>query len=143
MRSFRELKFRFRQEVANALLYISSPNLNLQAASPLDLLPNPANVAAALRDTDYSCGLIQLADGILHGRIPIFDEFTDYGPTIAWRRDPKRGIETPTKYFRRIPYLELSVAGDHKLIWEINRHQHLVLLAQAHVITGRDVYYKA
>ncbi len=67
----------------------------------------------------------------------------DYGPSIAWRRDPQRGIETPQKYFRLIPYLDLAAAGDHKLIWEVNRHQHLVLLAQACVVTGRNEYFDA
>ena len=30
--------------------------------------------------------------------------------------------------------------GDHKFIWELNRHQHLVLLAQAHLLTGKQEY---
>src|SRR5204862_2574262 len=40
-------------------------------------------------------------------------------------------------YFRTIPYLDVARAGDHKIIWELNRHQHLVLLDQAHLLTGR------
>src|SRR5271157_1667332 len=140
MRSFRELKFRVRQEAANALFAFSSPNLNLKAGAPLGLLPNPAVVADALRDTEFAHELIKIANEIVQGRFPIFDKVIDYGTAIAWRRDPQRGVETPRKYFRRIPYLDLAAAGDHKLIWEINRHQHLVLLAQAHVITGREIY---
>lgn len=143
MRTFRELSFRLRQEAANALLSLSSPNLNLQASTPLPLLPDPVDVGDALRESNYARDLIQLADQIVQGRIPIFDTVIDHGPAIAWRRDPQRGIETPTKYFRCIPYLDLAAVGDHKLIWEINRHQHLVLLAQAYVITGRDGYYEA
>src|SRR5262249_50989320 len=30
-----------------------------------------------------------------------------------------------------------SRVGDHKVIWELNRHQHLVVLAQAFRLTGR------
>ncbi len=138
MRSAREIHFRLRQEDANALLAPSSPNLHLQAETPLAILPSPDSVADALRDTDYARELVGIADGILRGRIPIFDRVIDYGQTIAWRRDPHRGIETPANYFRRIPYLDLATAGDHKFIWEINRHQHLVLLAQAAVLTGRQ-----
>jgi len=140
MRSAREIHFRLRQEAVNALLALSSPNLKLQADTPLALLPKPTAVAAALRDTGYARDLVATADEVLHGRIPIFDTVIDYGPTMAWRRDPHRGTETPAAYFRRIPYLDLAVAGDHKYIWEINRHQHLVLLAQAAVLTGRDDY---
>ena len=143
MRTFREFSFRLRQEAANALLFLSSPNLNLQATTPLALLPAPVAVGHALRESNCARDLIHLADQIVLGRIPIFDSVIDYGPAIAWRRDPQRSIETPAKYFRRIPYLDVAAAGDHKLIWEINRHQHLVLLAQAYVITGRNDYYEA
>ena len=140
MRSPREIQFRLRQEAANALLALSSPNLKLQAETPLSLLPSPNAVADALRHTDYARGLVRTADEVLQGRIPIFDTVIDYGPTIAWRRDPYRGTETPAQYFRRIPYLDLAAAGDHKYIWEVNRHQHLVLLAQAAVLSGNDMY---
>ena len=61
----------------------------------------------------------------------------DTGPSIAWRRDYHSGRETEPRYFRRIPYLDFQRAGDHKLIWELNRHQHLVLLAQAYRCSGR------
>lgn len=140
MRSAREITFRLRQEAANALLALSSPNLKLQAETPLALLPDPSAVANALRDTDYARELVVIAHGILQGRIPIFDNMIDYGDTIAWRRDPHLEAETPATYFRRIPYLDFSAIGDHKFIWEINRHQHLVFLAQATVLTGNDVY---
>jgi len=61
----------------------------------------------------------------------------DTGPEIDWRRDYLHGITTGTPYFRRSPYLDFSRAGDHKVIWELNRHQHLVLLAQAFLLSGR------
>ena len=60
----------------------------------------------------------------------------DAGPEIRWRRDYLRGIETGLPYFRRIPYLDTPRAGDHKVIWELNRHQHLIVLAQAYRLTG-------
>jgi hypothetical protein len=141
MRTVRELTFRFRQEAANALLYFSPPNLNLHASAPLDALPAPGGVGDALRDTDYARELVRLAGEIVQGRIPVLGDVIDYGATVAWRRDPQRGIETPQKYFRTVLYLDLATAGDHKLIWEVNRHQHLVLLAQAFVITGRVEYF--
>lgn len=72
-----------------------------------------------------------LAREIRQHRIPIFGRAIDFGPEIRWRRDPISGIETSTAYFRRIPYLDPRRAGDHKFIWEPNRHQHLVVLAQA------------
>jgi hypothetical protein len=140
MRSFRELTFRFRQESANAFLSLSSPNLKLQASSPLSILPAPDVVRVGIRDNEYTRRLAQSADEILQGRIPIFGTVIDYGADVSWRRDPERGVETPASYFRGIPYLDVTAAGDHKLIWEVNRHQHLVLLAQAHVLTGLEDY---
>ena len=140
MRSAREIQFRLRQEAANSLLALSSPKQALQADTPLAVLPNPTSVADALCDTDYARNIVATADEILRGHIPLFDGVVDYGDKIAWRRDPHRGTETPASYFRRIPYLDLATAGDHKFIWEINRHQHLVLVAQAAVLTGNDSY---
>src|SRR4029077_19244415 len=48
---------------------------------------------------------------------------------------------TGTDYFRLIPYLDFARAGDHKIIWELNRHQHLTTLAQACLLSGRDEYF--
>jgi hypothetical protein len=64
----------------------------------------------------------------------------DTGPAIDWRRDYVHQVSTGTPYFRRSPYLDFSRAGDHKVVWELNRHQHLTLLAQAFLLTGRREY---
>jgi len=141
MRNLKEISFRLRQEVANVvLLFVSSPR-DLCAEAPLEGLPSPTAVADAIRQTPYAVGVVDLADQILGGRIPVFATEIRYGPTIAWQRDPLRGTEAPRRYFRFIPYLDPEASGDHKWIWEINRHQHLVLLAQAFVITGRSIYF--
>src|SRR6516164_6160379 len=140
MRSPREIKFRLRQETANALLALSSPNLTLAADKPLPLLPDPKVVAQTVGDSEYAKQVIGTAEEILQGRVPIFDKLIEYGPKVAWRRDPLQGAETPKNYFRRLPYLDAAAVGDHKFIWEINRHQHLVLLAQADVISGREEF---
>src|SRR5664279_6403416 len=58
MRSAREITFRLRQEAANALLAISSPNLQLRAEAPLPLLPDPTAVASSLRDSNYARELV-------------------------------------------------------------------------------------
>ena len=90
-------------------------------------LPPPGEFAKEVTD---------LADEIRSHRFPIFGATIDAGPEIRWRRDYRRGIETDLVYFRRVPYLDTSRAGDHKIIWELNRHQHLVVLAQAYLLTG-------
>ena len=141
MRSLKELSYRLRQEAANAILYAFPPlQQNLSATSPLALFPPPGAVAEAIHRTSYEAELVRLADRILQDKVPMLGSEVEYGPAIGWRRDPLSGKETPRDYFRFIPYLDAQVAGDHKVIWEINRHQHLVLLAQAFVTTGNLAY---
>jgi hypothetical protein len=80
--------------------------------------------------------VVELAAKIRKHTFSIFGGEIDTGPEIRGRRDYSREIETGLNYFRRIPYLDTSRAGDHKFIWELNRHQQLVLLAQAYWFTG-------
>jgi len=43
-------------------------------------------------------------------------------------------------YWARVPYLD-PAAGDHKIVWELNRHQHFLLLGAAFWLTG-DARYR-
>ena len=140
MRSPKEISFRLRQEIANVVLLASSPHRDLQAIAPLKGLPLPHAIADAVRGTAYAEALVQLADRMLAGYIPIFGQEIDYGKAIAWQREPLQGIDPPRKYLRFVPYLDANAVGDHKWIWELNRHQHLVLLAQVFAITNNNVY---
>lgn len=140
MRSPKEISFRLRQEIANIALLASSPRRDLHAIAPLTGLPLPNTIGDAVRGTAYADALLQRADNILAGDIPIFGQEIAYGTAIAWQRDPLRSIDPPRKYLRFVPYLDTNAVGDHKWIWELNRHQHLVLLAQAFVISSNDAY---
>ncbi len=75
---------------------------------------------------------------ILQDHLPLLGFSIDFNG--CWRQDPNSGIESGTPYFRRVPYLDAQAAGDHKNIWEINRHQHWVLLAQAFLFTRRSAF---
>jgi hypothetical protein len=55
----------------------------------------------------------------------------DFGTPIDWHFDPVHGKRAPRKPWYQIPFLDFAQIGDHKIIWELNRHQHLVTLAQA------------
>jgi hypothetical protein len=55
----------------------------------------------------------------------------DFGTPIDWHFDPVHHKRAPRKPWRQIPFLDFDRIGDHKIIWELNRHQHLVTLAQA------------
>jgi hypothetical protein len=56
------------------------------------------------------------------------------GSPVNWHRDPISGAEAPLLHWSRIPYLDVSRVGDHKVIWELNRHAAVVRLAQAHLL---------
>lgn len=67
-------------------------------------------------------------------------ERLDYGPVIDWRLDPVSGKRAPLRPWYQIHYLDFAEVGDHKITWEINRHQHLLTLAKAHLLTRENRY---
>jgi len=140
IRSPQEIGFRLRQEAMNYVLATRPPGGKFSASSPLAGLPDPGLVIERLRGSDFARQVETIADEVMAHRFPLLGFKVETGPEIAWRRDYQRGIETGKDYFRRIPYLDVSQVGDHKVIWELNRHQHFVVLAQAYRFTGRQKY---
>ncbi|HSB13003.1 MAG TPA: alginate lyase family protein [Bryobacteraceae bacterium] len=137
MRRPREIAFRVRQEASNLRLAAFPPETTSVEPAPLAGLPNPDAVAEALRHTAFAAEVIALAEMVLAHRFPLFGSVADTGPEIDWRRDCIHGISSGLPYFRLVRYLDFAAVGDHKIVWELNRHQHLVLLAQAWLLTGR------
>jgi hypothetical protein len=41
-------------------------------------------------------------------------------------------------HWSRVPYLDAAQVGDHKVIWELNRHQYFVVLGQAYWLSGDE-----
>ncbi len=62
------------------------------------------------------------------------------GEPIDWNRDHEHGRPAPVGFSASIDYRDFSVTGDAKVVWEPNRHHHLVVLARAFRATG-DVRY--
>jgi hypothetical protein len=141
VRSTQEIIFRLRQEAGNLARLARTPRLAITAHPPLARLPDPAEVARRLAGTPYAAEVERLAERVLQHRFSLMGYEIETGPEIDWRRDYISGKSTGLDYFRLIPYLDFERAGDHKPIWELNRHQHLVLLAQAWRITGRGEFY--
>lgn len=140
MRSPREIAFRLRQEGGNLFRLIQPPHASSAAKTPLVGLPDPAAVASGLTGTPYAAKTIGLADKVLAHRFPLLGAEIATGPAIDWRRDYVDGVSSGVDYFRRIPYLDFASVGDHKAVWELNRHQHMVLLAQAWRLSGREEF---
>jgi hypothetical protein len=64
----------------------------------------------------------------------------EYGSQIDWHLDAVHGKRAPRKAGYRIDFLDFATVGDHKVIWELNRHQHLVTLAKAWLLSGDPRY---
>ena len=86
--------------------------------------------------------IIQEADDICrHEFLLLGYEKIDYGPNIDWHSDPVHGKRSsPLRPWFKIKFLDFRAVGDHKIIWELNRHQHLVTLAKAWRLTGNQAY---
>jgi len=59
---------------------------------------------------------------------------------IDWHLDPVHGKRAPLDPWFKIPFLDFAVVGDHKVTWELNRHQHFVTLAKARLLSGDEKY---
>ena len=59
---------------------------------------------------------------------------------IDWHWDAVHDKQSPKKAFHRVRYLSYQQCGDSKVIWELNRHQHLVTLAKAYRLTHEARY---
>ena len=135
IRSAGELVFRLRQECANLRLYLAPPSLAPKKHAALSL----HDATESLRGSAYARQIEILGDQIVTGRLPILGMTIDFDG--HWRRYQSTELSAP-EYFRRIPYLDAKAVGDHKIIWEFNRHQHWVVLAQAYRLTGRPEFLK-
>jgi uncharacterized heparinase superfamily protein len=66
----------------------------------------------------------------------------DYGKDIDWQLDIVSGIRCPLKPWPRINYQDFGEVGDSKVTAELSRHQFLVTLAKARLLTGKEVYLR-
>jgi hypothetical protein len=67
-------------------------------------------------------------------------ESLQYGDAIDWHLDVVHGKRGPGKPWFKVKYLDFEEVGDSKITWELNRHQHFVILAKAYWLTGDDKF---
>jgi hypothetical protein len=103
--------------------------------------------AALLRKhlPDEVTGILREADAICAHRFRLLgyenlDFASGTGSEIDWHFDPVHGKRAPLDPWFKIPFLDFDVVGDHKVTWELNRHQHLLTLAKAGLMS-RDKRY--
>jgi hypothetical protein len=79
---------------------------------------------------------ISQAEGICRGEYSVLGyKALSCTPKINWHSDIVSGKVSPQRGWPRIHYLDFEEVGDSKIIWEFNRHQHLVILAVAYRFT--------
>ena len=92
---------------------------------------------------EQAARLVREADEICAHRFRLLGyERLDYGSEIDWHLDRVHAKRSPLLPWFEIPFLEFAAVGDHKVTWELNRHQHLVTLAKAWLLTSDDKYVR-
>ena len=105
-----------------------------------DLAPAPRPWVHATADVD-AARYLAAADRIAAGKLDVFAlRDVDLGSPPRWNRDPRTGVEAPLGFSKLLDYRNPRLVGDIKYLWELNRHLHLVTLAQAHALS-RDARY--
>lgn len=106
-------------------------------------LENPETTVAAFnsRWPTTAQQLVQKADRICEGKFDLlgFRELS-FGDPVQWQFEPLTGKRIPPLHWSKLDYLDAEVAGDKKIIWELNRHHHFLTLGQAYLLTGDERY---
>ena len=106
---------------------------------PVSFLIDPADrhrMAASVRRRFPASvdDAVARASSLIHHRYDLLGycslSFQREDRTIDWHWDPVSGRSAPLWFWSDVPYLD-SRYGDHKVIWELNRHQHWLALGRA------------
>jgi Heparinase II/III-like protein/Heparinase II/III N-terminus len=101
---------------------------------------------AALRRywPDRDGNFLRLCDAVVAGEFDLLGlRKCFFGNPIDWHLEPTTGKRSPLAHWSRVEELDASESGDKKIVWELNRHQHFILLGQAYWLTGNERYAQA
>ena len=88
--------------------------------------------------------IVETAERIVGGHFDLLAyKNLSFGDPIDWHFEPIANKRTPRLHWSRLNYLDAAVAGDKKIIWELNRHQHFLTLGQAYWLTNDERYAAA
>ena len=86
------------------------------------------------------------ANRLVEGRYDVLAysnlSWTDRTGVVDWHLDPVHHRRAPLRFWARVPYLDPRF-GDHKIVWELNRHQHWLALGRAAWLTADPRYAAA
>jgi uncharacterized heparinase superfamily protein len=105
--------------------------------------PGTAELLAS-RFPDHPVELRAAADALVKRHFDLLGYRTLwFGDPIDWHLDPVRGRRAPLVPWSVLDTDDEEAVGDTRLVWELNRHQWLVRLAQARTVSGDDRYAEA
>lgn len=84
--------------------------------------------------------VVERAEKILRREFEFFGKAAKLPENFSWLRDPLNGAETPRKDFLELNYRDPEAKASVMRIWFLNRHTHLVTLAQAYALTKREEF---
>ncbi|HJS23266.1 MAG TPA: alginate lyase family protein [Pyrinomonadaceae bacterium] len=102
---------------------------------------NPEQIVADLKSRwpETAQQLVEKADRIGEGKFDLLGfQNLSFGIPIDWHFEPLSGKRIPLQHWSKLDYLDVEVAGDKKIIWELNRHQYFMTLGQAYLLTGDE-----
>ena len=108
-------------------------------APDLEATPRPWVHASAKVD---AARCLAAAKRVAAGKLDVFAlHGVELGAPPRWNRDPKTGVEAPLTFGKLLDYRNPALVGDIKYLWEVNRHLHLVTLAQGYSLSGDRKYF--
>jgi hypothetical protein len=131
--SVAEVGYRIQQAAAKGM----AKRVRSRAAPPLPRARTFAVGPAPTLSPEERDALLADADSVEAGHVVLFaNRRFDVGMPPVWNRDPETGVTGPSIYAGDIAIANREQVGDIKHTWELNRHLHLVRLAQAWSVTG-------
>jgi hypothetical protein len=99
---------------------------------------------------DLAAQSLAQADRILEHKFSLFGSAFEYAEVIEWQDDPLTRRRWPNRFYTEMKYYGQrsangetkggGIPGDVKHVWELNRHQHFVVLGKAYWLTGDEKY---
>jgi len=114
-----------------------------QLLPPLRSLPADTRASFPARWPEAHTALLAAAARASAGRFSLLGaEFAFAGP-IDWHYDPLARRSMPLAHWTALPYWRPGFCPGVRQIWELNRHQHFVTLAQAWQVSGDPRWSRA
>ena len=131
-----ELPFRLARSITAHLEPIAPHRSRVPPADRAAAADRWVHVPEGLDAAPY----LAAANRIVAGTLDIFGMSCAGNAPPRWNRDPKTGVEAPLVFGKRLDYRDRRRVGEVKYLWEVNRHLHLVTLAQAYALGGDAKY---